>query len=437
MGIADRAQGRLRELKGMIEALGKRHHYENWIAEFDDAGIDDGLEDLDPVTMEDYKTKFTQSNFKEELAQYFPLIHKIMQETNAINLEDYVGEGEECCTCHKDPCQCDEEIGESIDDFAQFENWAEAVEQGKLTDDQIAELKQALEDLQIPLDLDTAYNFFNEFGVNDNDLENKFQQAKDLDPSADPLEIFKLWADESYPELLVALGMSDTTAPAEEPAPEVGAQPEEPVAAENDEMQMNLGTMEGQEKTSMIKEVAKIVKQFYNKDNPEVGPFRGEEGILLDVEKQISEMFGEEAGYQAREVAGAFMEKLTNEWQGRHGNSTGVANDGLARLKELLGNIKTKVEGIGDQGMGGRDFNKNIMPAEEEKNPQHSHQYDTTMKHADNPTYQQRMAAHDIKPGIAGYRDRIDMLKDLERTGKLKSEDTTFEAIMRIANYRK
>lgn len=159
MGIADRAQGRLRELKGMIEALGKRHHYESWISEFDDSGMDDGLEDLDPVTMEDYKTKFTQTNFKEELAQYFPLIHKIMQETNTIDLEDYVGEGEECAKCHQDPCECDDDkIGEGIDDFAQFENWAEAVEQGKLADDQIAELKQALTDLQVPLDLDTAYN---------------------------------------------------------------------------------------------------------------------------------------------------------------------------------------------------------------------------------------------------------------------------------------
>ena len=60
--------------------------------------------------------------------------------------------------------------------------------------------------------------------------------------------------------------------------------------------------------------------------------------------------------------------------------------------------------------------------AEAEKNSQHSHQYDTTMKHAKNPTVQQRMAAHDIKPGIAGYKDRIDLLKDLQRTGKLKDE---------------
>jgi len=58
-----------------------------------------------------------------------------------------------------------------------------------------------------------------------------------------------------------------------------------------------------------------------------------------------------------------------------------------------------------------------------DSNPQHSHQFDVTMKHAKNPTVQQRMAAHDIKPGVSGYKDRIDLLKDLERTGKLKGNN--------------
>ena len=52
-----------------------------------------------------------------------------------------------------------------------------------------------------------------------------------------------------------------------------------------------------------------------------------------------------------------------------------------------------------------------------------SHQGKTTLKHIKNPTVQQRMMAHDIKPGVAGYRDRIDLLKDAERTGKMKKED--------------
>jgi hypothetical protein len=447
MGISDRAHGRLSELKSMIEALGKRHHYESWVAEFNEqehSGND--LMELDPVTMEDYKSKFTQTNFKEELAQFFPLIHNIMQETNGIDLESYVQEAKSNCTCtdedEDNSCPVHgEEMEESVNEFAQFEAWAEAVEQGKLADDQIEDLKMALGDLSEPLQLgpdgSIATQFFQQFGLDDSDLADKFKQAADLDSTSDPMNILQLWANESYPELLVALGMSDT-GQEQQPAPEVGAQPEaEPAPVENGDMQMNPGVMEGTDRTAMIQEVAKIVKQFYNRDNPEVGPFRGNEGIAIDVEKQISEMFGEAAGQQAKAMAEAFMEKLTTEWQERHGKTTGVADDGLARLKELLGNIKQKVEGIGDQGMGGRDFNTNIMSAEE-KNTQHSHQYDTTMKHADNPTYQQRMAAHDIKPGIAGYRDRIAMLKDLERTGKLKSEDVSaFEDIMRLSGLAK
>ena len=109
---------------------------------------------------------------------------------------------------------------------------------------------------------------------------------------------------------------------------------------------------------SIVKEVAKIVKSFYNADNPNVGPFRGGEGIALDCKKQIEEKFGPKAGAFAEQMAGKFIEKLTMEWEKKHGN---VGDDGLARLKELVGNIKNKVESIGD--VGGHP-GKNIMPAE-------------------------------------------------------------------------
>ena len=499
-GITERAVGRLQELKARIESLGKRHHYECWMAEFNEQEhMDDGIMELDAVTMEQYKQTFTQSSFQEELAGYFPLLHRIMSETNRVDLEDFVKEEE------TESVEEDDEVKESA--FDQFEAWAEAVEQGKLTDDEIQALKQALAD-QPQLELTTAYNFFNEFGVDDSDLEDKFRQAAELDSSSDPMGVFQLWAQENYPELLVALGMSGTQAPAE-PAPQqpMAEGPEDRTsyqiakilydkgirydssskegplinaigdvmvnelgmdkklvrniisrdddfladtldelyhmstnknqdggAVENTDMVPPPGAME-EGKGSMVQEVAKIVKSFYNRDNPEVGPFRGEEGIVIDVEKQISEKFGEDAGQQAGKMAEAFMKKLTQEWQAKHGQvANGQGDDGLARLKELLGNVKAKVEGIGDQGQGGRDFNKNIMPAEEEA----SHQTKTTMKHADNPTYQQRAAAQDIQPGIKGFPDRIAMLKDLERTGKLKKEDlTAFEDIMKLAGLAK
>jgi hypothetical protein len=392
MGIKERAVGRLQELKAQIESLSKRHHYEAWTASFVEQD-DTLMADLDPVTMETYKQKFTQSSFKEDLAAFFPLIHSIMQETNKVDLEDFVNEGT-CPKCDCSPCECDDdkEVKESA--FDEFTEWAEAVEQGKLTDDQIQALKQAMDELpngemELGVDGQTAWQFFSSFGLEDSDLEEKLRGAAELDPTTDPVEVLQVWAQTNYPELLVALGLSGTAAPATPPA--APAPTEQPPVAEGKE-------------GNMVQEVAKIVKSFYNRDNPEVGPFRGGEGIALDVEKQISEKFGEQAGQQARAMAEQFMEKLTMEWQQRHGSAQVSGDDGLARLKELVGNIKAKVEGV-----------------EEEKNPQHSHQYDTTMKHADNPTYQQRMAAHDIKPGIAGYRDRIDMLKDLERTGKLKN----------------
>jgi hypothetical protein len=65
--------------------------------------------------------------------------------------------------------------------------------------------------------------------------------------------------------------------------------------------------------------------------------------------------------------------------------------------------------------------------AEEDKMNEASHQADATMKHVKNPTQGEKDAAKDIKPGIAGYRDRIDMLKSAEKDGRLKSESTIAE----------
>ena len=55
-----------------------------------------------------------------------------------------------------------------------------------------------------------------------------------------------------------------------------------------------------------------------------------------------------------------------------------------------------------------------------------SHQGKTTLKHAKDPGVQLRMAAHDNKPGIKGYRDRIALLKAAQAQGKLK-EDSEIE----------
>ena len=84
--------------------------------------------------------------------------------------------------------------------------------------------------------------------------------------------------------------------------------------------------------------------------------------------------------------------------------------------EELKGGQK-KLDKNHNGKLDGQDFK--ILRKEEELQDEEveqqdeamSHQAATTMKHIPNPSPALKKAAKDIKPGIAGYRDRIDMLK--------------------------
>jgi hypothetical protein len=63
-----------------------------------------------------------------------------------------------------------------------------------------------------------------------------------------------------------------------------------------------------------------------------------------------------------------------------------------------------------------------------------SHQEKTTMKHVKNPTDAEKKAAKDIKPGIAGYKDRVDMLKSAEKDGRLDESVSQMLALNKRLN---
>lgn len=426
-GIVERTNQRLHELKAQVDALGKRQHYEAWMETFADTSTDADTV-LDDVTMEQYKQTFTQTNFKEELSKFFPLIHNIMSETNEINLEDYVGENkdEHCDACDRPvaKCVCDDEVKESA--FDAFEEWADATEQGKLTDDQVQALKQAIEKLQ-PGELSLkqggqlAADFFAEFGLEDPELAEKLKSMASIDDTTDPMQVLQAWAKEAYPELLVAIGISGTGGGEQEPAPEPEAEPEVPpsdVAPEEPEMEDD-EQEEPRSGGNMIQEIAEKVKQFYNKDNESVGPFRGYEGIAIDIGKQCAEKYGEDAGNKAEAIAKQFMEKLTQQWEQKHGQVPGPVDqggDGLARLKELVGNIKTKVE-----GMSGK-------PEMEEKDDWHP------SKHVTDPQKKKELAPHDKDVQRGSYKDRADYL---DKGGVPRSESAEMESILKLAGLAK
>ena len=86
-----------------------------------------------------------------------------------------------------------------------------------------------------------------------------------------------------------------------------------------------------------------------------------------------------------------------------------------------------EVEGVAEGAMSDLD-------ADRKDRQYQSRQAKTTMKHISNPTAGEKKAAKDIKPGIAGYRDRIDMLKSAEARGGLKKEEAEQEDFELIEN---
>jgi hypothetical protein len=138
-GIVDRVGSKLSDLRATIEHIAKQSHYEAWRESLDEAIAE--MTEIDAATIEDYKSKFTVSSYKEDLTQYFPLLYKVMQETSTVDLEDYVGEAKDdvCSDCEKDPCECDDEVKESFD---AFEEWADEIAEGPKPSDVPAYLRK-------------------------------------------------------------------------------------------------------------------------------------------------------------------------------------------------------------------------------------------------------------------------------------------------------
>ena len=229
--ILGRSQMKLNELRKVIEGLAGQKYYESW-CETLQPNEDDGFV-LDQATMEDYKDKFTQKNFKEDLTQYFPLIHTIMQETGEIDLTT-IGQ------------QTIEEIAEEdiaiADEFAQFESWSLAVTEGTLEPDTIMALKDLIDNglsFGGP-DATGAIEALQGIGVHNDELETALTAAAQLNPEGNPTDTILSWLMKDDPEAAAELGAGQQAQPvaqepamdpaAAAPAPAAPIAPEQPVA---------------------------------------------------------------------------------------------------------------------------------------------------------------------------------------------------------------
>ena len=283
--ILERSHAKLNELRHTLKSLAKPKFYEAWAETFEPRQQDDGFE-LDQATMEDYKAKFTINKFEENLAQYFPLIHKIMQETGTIDLEAVVSEGAtdanaiwnryghysvedlmqefpnltpkdaqtivnyaEYGWSSSNPQKFRDEVvqrvqqamsggGEPKVGFEGFESWADSVVEGTLNPDTLGQL---IELLQTGLtfggnDAFGAIESLENIGMSNHrdwdKLEAALRGAAGANPDGDPKDVIIPWLQKDDPEAAAEIQRMMEPQQAEPAPADPAAAPVEPPVAE-------------------------------------------------------------------------------------------------------------------------------------------------------------------------------------------------------------
>jgi hypothetical protein len=325
--IAERASAKLESLRSQVNNLGKQHHYQEWSECWQPVSTMQGMAEMDQATMEDYKSKFTVSSFKEDLAQYFPLIHSIMQETGEIDLEDLVHENSNDLDETQTPQTIKSNVG-----FEQFENWANRVEEGYLEPDTIMALKDMLDsgDLDVVgLDATTSIEALQGIGVikdEDDDLPQALKALARTNPDSDPTDTILGWLAKDDPEAAAELGYqppegeeSDTPQPGTDlPPPEMGdGGDQEPTNADID-------PEGGEEKTKepTVRDLAEWLMGHYNKDYKEEGfasPWRkGPTELEIMANKEFGEGYGHIVGRMVSDMDDSPLNKVTRKHEIRN-----------------------------------------------------------------------------------------------------------------------
>lgn len=134
-------------------------------------------------------------------------------------------------------------------------------------------------------------------------------------------------------------------------------------------------------------------------------------------------------------VSEDLVTRLTSMYETIKGAPIAEASDNKTMSRAAKGNEKYGKDGmqaLAKAGREGKDLDK--VRDKYDKYDEASHQEKTTMKHVKNPTDAEKKAAKDIKPGIAGYNDRVDMLKSAEKDGRLDESVSQMLALNKRLN---
>jgi hypothetical protein len=280
--------------------------------------------------VEQFTDQFTVKNFKEDIASVFPVLYRLMKESE-IGYDDIVE-----MTAQEETHE--ETINASYEDpFMKFEAWAMGLgEDSAITSEDPEEQQTAIQGLQelvgqeFPAGVDGTNAIESLKGmIEDPELFKRIKGAATEDANADVRQLVQDWLNLNAPEALEQLDFGDLAAaepegeapatdqggditapeaPAEEPAAEVPA--EEPVPQESRE--------DGKKKTMDVQGLAEFIHSFYDKES---GTFpKGPEGVAI--------MVGKKFGEQAEMIARKMVERMAPQQQDPTVNE-------LSRIKEL------------------------------------------------------------------------------------------------------
>jgi hypothetical protein len=214
--IVARSTQQLDSLRETIKALSKQSHYENYRESFQ--AFDSGEVPQDVV--EEFKEKFTVKNFKEDIASVFPVLYRLMKESDTINYDDIVAM---TADTSEELANEDVELDTSSDPFSAFEEWAMNLgEVSSIESSDPEEQQAAVKQLQelvgqhFPAGVDGSNAIESLKGIiEDPQLEQTIKAQAKQDPNTDARAMVKAWVENNAPETLENLDFGDYV---EEPA---------------------------------------------------------------------------------------------------------------------------------------------------------------------------------------------------------------------------
>ena len=319
--VVERSTQALNGLREQIAKLAKQGHYEAYKENFQ---AQQPMEVPQEIA-EQFKDQFTVKNFKEDIATVFPVLYRLMKESD-LGYDDIVA-----MTTQEEIQTEDEDFDASYaDPFAKFEQWAmnlgeTSAIQSQDEEEQAAATQQLQElvgqHFSAGVDGSNAIESLKGI-IDDPRLEQQIKAQAKEDPDSCVRGLVKDWLEANAPEVLEALDFGDyqeepaggepvTDQGGEETAPEEVPQESDDQAPEEHSGKMN------------VQELAEFIHSFYDRES---GTFpKGPEGVCT--------MVGKKFGEQAEQVARKMTERMAPQQQAPEL----AENPELARIRELSG----------------------------------------------------------------------------------------------------